>query len=69
MSEDAIRQLMLLRLQLRVEPEMTRYIHRRLTAGPTGALPVIGSDARTGIAIRKIITAGDFAMSSSPPPQ
>jgi hypothetical protein len=68
-SEDAIRQQLLDSLQLRVEAEMTRYIQRRLTAAPADRLPVIGSDARTGAALRKFIATGDFMMPTAPPPQ
>jgi hypothetical protein len=47
---------------IRVEPEMSRYIVRRL--GQAGRalreLPVIGGDARTGVPVRRVIDLSDL---------
>jgi len=37
---------------IRVEPEMGRYIMRKLTSGGTSMLPVIGGNAKTGMPMR-----------------
>ena len=51
---------------IRVEPEMGRYVIRRLqqAAGALRELPVMGGDARTGVPVRRLIDVAQFA----PPP-
>jgi hypothetical protein len=53
------------RLGLRIEPEMSRYAAGRLAAS-AGPFPIMGADARTGVAVRHTIdprTLGDEASS------
>ena len=54
---------------IRVEPEMGRYLIRRLqqAAGAVRELPVIGGDARTGVPVRQFIDATQFAPPPSTP--
>ena len=48
---------------IRVEPEMGRYVIRRLQQAGAALreLPVIGGDARTGVPVRRLIDAKHFA--------
>lgn len=61
MDEATIRELMLARHGLRIDPEMGRYVFRRLTAGPLApevsarTIPIIGVDARTGVPLRQFV--------------
>lgn len=55
MSDDQIRHVMVHGFGLRVQPNMTDYVRRRLLSRAHESIPVIGGDARTGVAIRKII--------------
>jgi hypothetical protein len=58
MDDDAqVRELLLKRFGLRVRPEMGQYVLRRLAAAPSDSIPVMGGDARTGVAVRQIIAA------------
>jgi len=62
-----VQQRMLDAYGIRVEPEMGRYVIRRLQqhAGPTrGEVPVIGGDARTGVPVRRLIDVAQFAPQS-----
>ncbi|MGH7214561.1 MAG: hypothetical protein ACREIT_07350 [Tepidisphaeraceae bacterium] len=56
MDATHLRRLVVQRFALRVEPEMSDYLLRRMIA-PDGAstVPVIGGDARTGVSVRKMI--------------
>jgi hypothetical protein len=55
-SDDQIRQAMVHTFGVRIQPNMTQYVRRRLLdGGAQGAIPVIGGDARTGVAVRKFI--------------
>jgi hypothetical protein len=65
MDEQEIRRRLLARFGLRVRPEMTRYILAQLRE-PDGPheFPVIASDARSGVAIRKLIARD--ALSDEP---
>ena len=59
MSDDQIRQAMVHNFGLRIQTHMTQYVRRRLLDGAgNGArrsIPVIGGDARTGVAVRRMI--------------
>jgi hypothetical protein len=64
-DEETIRRLIRQHLGLRVEDEMTRYVLKTIndpqTAGVGASpVPVIGGDARTGIAIRTFIPPDMF---------
>ena len=48
-----LQQSFLKHYNLRVEPEMERYVARQLAAGR--ALPVIGGESRTGAPVRMMI--------------
>ena len=56
MSDDQIRQAMVHHFGLRIRTHMTQYVRRRLLdGGAQRSIPVIGGDARTGVAVRRII--------------
>ena len=56
MSDDQIRQVMVQNFGLRIQANMAQYVRRRLfDSGPPRTVAVIGGDARTGVAIRKVI--------------
>lgn len=57
-SAEQIRQAMLRHHGLRVGTHMARYLQTKL-ASPLphdGSIPIIGADARTGIAIRQLLS-------------
>jgi hypothetical protein len=51
---------------IRVEPEMARFVLRRLVDDPGLKLAVIGGNARTGAPIRTLIDPAMLTKSSSP---
>ena len=57
MDADAIRRRMLDAYGIRVEPQMSEYVLRRLTQAGAALreLPVIGGEARTGMPVRMTI--------------
>ena len=57
MDADAIRQRMLDAYGIRVEPQMSEYVLRRLTQAGAALreLPVSGGEARTGMPVRMTI--------------
>ena len=66
MDVTAVQQRMLDAYGIRVEPEIAGYVVRRLQQAGSALreLPVIGGDARTGIPVRRLVDATQFA----PPP-
>ena len=52
MNDTDVQKLLLERVGLRVGPEVARYVLRR-SESIRGEVPVMGSEARTGIAIRR----------------
>ena len=66
MSDDQIRQAMVHNFGLRIQTNMAQYVRRRLfDGGAQRAIPVIGGDARTGVAIRKIIALDALQKAAS----
>ena len=70
MDESTIRRDLLDLHNLRVEPETSAYVFRRLTDAPRrpgdsrdNSIPVMGVDARTGVPVRQFI---DLATLSQP---
>lgn len=59
-STQRISKILLDRYNLRVEPEMGAYLLRKLHKKQDAAIPVIGGDARTGIAIRQLVAANEI---------
>ena len=51
---------------IRVEPEMARYVLRRLTDDPSLKLNVIGGNARTGTPMRTLIDPARLTKASPP---
>jgi hypothetical protein len=52
-------------LGLEIEPGMSAYIHQMIHPTdpqrmPAAQIPVIGADARTGVAVRRLIPAESF---------
>jgi hypothetical protein len=69
LGDDDIRKQLLIRHHLRVEAEMSRYIGRCFadSASLPEAIHVMGGDARTGVALRKTVTASDLTLSPPTP--
>ena len=55
MSDEQIRRALVDHFRLRIGPHMTQYVQRRLLGRELLKIPVMGGDARTGIAVRQII--------------
>ncbi len=55
MSDDQIRRAMVQQFNLRIGPNMTQYVRRQLLGGDAAQVPVMGGDARTGVAVRQIV--------------
>ena len=68
MSPEDVRKLFLERLGLRIGPETAAYVLRRLEAGHValplgdapGGIPVMAGDARTGVAVRRMISVSQI---------
>ena len=68
MDGEEIRKRMLDAYGIRVEPEMTAYVARRLTqAGDAlgGGFPVMGGDARTGMPVRAVVDPAQLTQRTS----
>jgi len=67
MDGQEVRQRMLDLHGVRVEPEMSEYVARRLAeAGASlASLPIIGGDARTGMPVRMWLDAAKFLQPSA----
>ena len=57
-------------LGLTIEPAMAAYIYQMLelataNAAPPAQIPVIGADARTGVAVRRLIPVDSFSAVQS----
>lgn len=59
-STQQISKILLDRYNLRVEPEMGAYLLRKLQRKTDAAIPVIGGDARTGVAVRQLLAATEL---------
>jgi len=55
-----VEEVLLNRYQLRVRPEMSQYVSRRLRQSQQPTIPVMGGDARTGVAIRQLLPADEL---------
>jgi hypothetical protein len=56
-----IAQLLLTRYGLRLEPEMCRYVLKQLQLTPAKpSIPIIGGDARTGVAVRQLLATDEM---------
>lgn len=72
-SESQLQAMLRDRLNLRIGPEVLKYLSRRLAASSSsGAFPIMGADARTGAPLKLLIDPreliiGDAASSASPP--
>jgi len=55
-----VEEVLLSRYQLRVRPEMSQYVSRRLRQSQQAMIPVMGADARTGVAIRQLLPADEL---------
>jgi hypothetical protein len=65
MTPSEVQQLLLNRLGLRVGPEMAAYVLRACNAAaPAPTIPVIATEARTGVATRQDVAA-DLPESAS----
>lgn len=67
-GEAQIRDVLLKRYGLRVQPEMAQYLLRQLSAAERGeVVPLIGGDARTGMPMRQRIAIAELqgALGSS----
>jgi hypothetical protein len=61
-NESDIRRRLLSRFNLRAGEETTRYVLRRLADGQP--IPVMGGDARTGVAVRLVIDPRGLAAAT-----
>jgi hypothetical protein len=50
---------------MRIQPEMGQYVARQLSKSSLDSIPVIGGNARTGVAIRQLIAAKDLMSALS----
>ena len=59
MDANEVRKLFRHRLGIRLEPEMCRYVLGQISQpaanSATAEIPVIGGDARTGVALRRMV--------------
>lgn len=55
MSHDQINRIMMNHFGLRIRSNMADYVRRRLLKRAHTSIPVMGGDARTGVAVRRII--------------
>ena len=55
MSHDQINRIMMNHFGLRIRSNMADYVRRRLLKRAHASIPVMGGDARTGVAVRRII--------------
>lgn len=62
-----IRELLLRQYNLRIDPEMGRFVLARLNDGAGDAIPVMGGDARTGVAVRQVLAAGELRAALDSP--
>ncbi len=63
MDNSRVCELLLERFGLRVKPEMGQYVLRqlqRLPAGASDAIAVMGGQARTGVAVRQLVTVNEL---------
>jgi hypothetical protein len=59
LDSEQVREFLLTQYGLRVEPEMGKYL-AELLANANEPLAVIGGDARTGAAVRRMVAPGDI---------
>jgi hypothetical protein len=61
-SQARLARILLDRYRLRTQPEMRQYLleHLRSLAQSDAQIPIIGGDARTGVAVRQLIAANDL---------
>jgi hypothetical protein len=64
LDETDVQQFLRQRMNLSIEPEMTRYLARK-SADATAPIPVIGADARTGVPRREILDPTPFRSEPS----
>lgn len=65
MSPEEIQRAMLDRFAIRVQPAMSEYIMKHLSANAHHEIPVMGSHARTGVPVRQRIALA--ALQQQPP--
>ena len=63
LDSESVRQFLLTRFGLRIEPEMGKYL-ADLLSGSKKPVAVIGGDARTGAAVRRMIAPVDVLGAS-----
>jgi hypothetical protein len=61
--------LLLNRFRLRVRPEMAEFVLKRMLDASGEPIPVMGGDARTGVAVRQLLAAQELqrALDSNTP--
>ncbi len=64
MDAEDVRRVLLTKLGLRVEPEMSRYLASRLEHSDE-AIAIMGGDARTGTPVRRFITPLELSQLSA----
>ena len=66
MDDSEIRRRVLAQFGLKIEPEMSRYLGRRLTSGEATTVAVLGGDARTGVPLCLQIDLQSLRAESNP---
>ena len=65
MDDPKIVELFLKRFGLRIQPEMGRYILARMKTFPGEPIAIMGGDARTGVAVRRLVGARELSAADS----
>ncbi len=63
-----VRELVAQRLGVRLGPEMSEYVRRRLEAGASPSVPAIGGEARTGVRISVEVPADTLTHAAADAP-
>jgi hypothetical protein len=66
-SDDQVRRAMIEQFNLRIGANMAKYVQLRLLRRELSEVPIIGGDARTGVAIRQIIALDVLRRATTAP--
>jgi hypothetical protein len=65
MDAEQVRKRMLDAYGVRVEPQMSEYVIRRMDQDALASMPIIGGDAKTGVPVRMSIDPAKLAQPSA----
>ena len=60
MDENQLAMEFVRRLGLRIDAHTSRYVLEQMAKAPAGPIAVMGGDARTGVAVRRMVDLGDL---------